>query len=93
MGAFRQLQTVMGAEGNTAPAVDAHKRLPRIVEVNRIHRAGLGTVAAADTKIFFDDDAAALACCIGTGRTDLRTGGGAAGQAGSGFKTGGHAAA
>jgi hypothetical protein len=69
--------------------MDANEGLTGVAEINRIHRAGLGAVTAANTPAFFNDDAAAIALGIRVGGTGSGTGCRIAGKAGSRFKTGG----
>ena len=83
----------MRAKRDTATAMDANIGLPRVIEINRIHRAGIRTFAAVNTQVFFDDDATAFALGICAGGAGLGTGRRIAGQAGSGLKTGRHTTA
>ena len=51
-------RTGVGAEGHAAAAMDADKGLAGIVQIDGIHRAGLGAVAAMDAERLFDRHAA-----------------------------------
>jgi hypothetical protein len=68
--------------------MDANIGFANVIEINRIHWTGMGTVTAVNTQTLFDDDTAAFALGICAGGTGFGTGCRIAGQAGSGFKTG-----
>jgi len=59
----------MGAKGNAAAAVETDEGFTGGVEVDRLHRAGLGTLSTADAEIFPNDHSASLALREGTRRT------------------------
>ncbi len=82
----------MGAERHTATAMYADKGLAGVVQVDGIHRAGLGALPAADAQAFLYFDAATLALGKGARGAERGTGRRIAGQAANGREAGGQAA-
>ncbi len=62
----------MRAKGNATAAVETDEGFTDGVEVDRLHRAGLGTLSTADAEIFANDYAASFALREGTRRTVYR---------------------
>jgi hypothetical protein len=52
----------MGAERNTSAAVIADKGFPSGIEIDGVHGAGFGALAAADAEILAYEDAPAFPC-------------------------------
>src|SRR5208283_1821833 len=70
----------MGTIGYALAAVDADKRLPGCVEIDRIHRTGLCAGPAADAELLSHQYASALSLGIRPGRTGRNAGRGVASQ-------------
>jgi hypothetical protein len=72
--------------------MNTHKRFACIVKIDGIHRAGFGTIAAADAQLFLDNDTAAFAVAKSPGWANVCTGCRFAGQAGFRLESGRKAA-
>jgi hypothetical protein len=83
---FRQFQTVVGAEGDATTAVETDERFSAGVQVDGVHRTGLGASAALDAEVFPDHDSPVLPLGEGAGGTGPDARGRVAGQTVLGFK-------
>jgi len=72
----------VGTEGYASPTMDADEGLAHTVEINRIHRAGLGAISTTDTEVPPDYNPTAFALGIGPSGAGHGTGSGVTGQTG-----------
>ena len=82
-------QTFMGTEGDTAAAVDTDKGLTGNIQIDCIHRTGVGTFPTAYAQGFFNYYPTAFTLSKSSGGTYRSTGGWIAGQTGFCLKAGG----
>ena len=82
----------MRAEGDALAAVDADVGIDLVVQEDRVHRARLRALAAADAEVLLLPDPAVAALAQGAGGTRLGARGRTAGQACPGLEPGGKSA-